>query len=90
MILPDYQGIGLGTKFLEAIANRYTSEGYQFSIVTSARNMIASLKRSGRWTLIRYSVSKTSTNENSIDYKRTTMRTNCKCASFVYKGKNHD
>ncbi len=85
VILPDYQGIGLGTRFLDSIARMYVAEGYEFSIVTSAKNMIAALNRSSKWIMIRWSVSQNSSSEGHIDYKRKSMRTNCKCASFKYR-----
>lgn len=78
VILPDYQGIGLGTKFLTQIADYYNSMHYEFSIVTSAKNMILALKNSKQWKMIRYSVSRCSSNKNAIDYKRKTLRSNCK------------
>ena len=45
VILPDYQGIGLGTKFLNEIAKMYINDGYDFSIITSAKNLINALKK---------------------------------------------
>lgn len=86
VILPDYQGIGLGTKFLNEIAKYYHNLHYEFSIVTSAKNMIYALRKSNKWTMIRYSVNNCSSNKNAIDYKRKSMRSNCKTASFMYKG----
>lgn len=85
VILPDYQGIGLGTRFLDSVARMYVAQGYEFSIVTSAKNMIAALNRSSEWIMIRWSVSQNSSSEGHIDYKRKSMRTNCKCASFKYR-----
>lgn len=85
VILPDYQGIGLGTKFLEYIAEIYHNKGFDFSIVTSAKNLISSLKKSNKWIFIRYGINKCSSKKNSIDYKRKSMRSNCKTASFFYK-----
>ena len=87
MILPDYEGIGLGTKFLNAIAEHYRNLHFEFSIVTSAKNMISALKKSKQWIMIRYSVNKCSSNKSAIDYKRSSMRSNCKTASFMYKGR---
>jgi len=86
VILPDYQGIGLGTKFLDAVAKSYSTKGYEFSIVTSAKNMISALRRSSRWKMIRYAPSKCLSNKSVIDYKRSTVRSNCKTASFFYQG----
>jgi GNAT superfamily N-acetyltransferase len=85
VILPDYQGIGLGTKFLDAIAQYYKNLNYKFSIVTSAKNMIQALNKNPKWAIIRYCANKNLSEKSKIDYKRKSMRTNCKTASFMYK-----
>ena len=54
VILPDYQGIGLGTKFLNIISDFYINNGYDFKIQTSAKNLINSLKNNEKWCLVRY------------------------------------
>lgn len=84
--MPDYQGIGLGTRFLNEIAKHYSKMHFEFSIVTSAKNMIYALQKSDKWQLIRYSAEHFSTKSNSIDAKRKSLRHNCKTASFFYKG----
>ena len=86
VILPDYQGIGLGTKFLQSIAEYYHSQGFEFSIVTSAKNMIFALKNNYKWRCIRYSATRNNKTEGTIDCNRSTMRTQCKTASFFYRG----
>lgn len=83
VILPDYQGIGLGTRFLTQIAKHFVGMGYDFNIVTSAKNMIAALRRSSNWTCIRYGrIAKPS---SVAEYVTTTMRLNCRTASFFFK-----
>lgn len=83
--MPDYQGIGLGTKFLNVVAQHYHDLHYEFSIVTSAKNMISALRKSSKWVMIRYGTNKCFSNKSAIDYKRKSIRSNCKTASFVYK-----
>ena len=85
VILPDYQGIGLGRKFLESIAKLYISQGYDFTITTTAKNLINALRKSNDWCMMRYSINKCSSQKSAIDYNRKSMRTRCKTASFVYK-----
>lgn len=85
VILPDYQGIGLGSKFLNEIAKIYVNNGYDFSIKTSAKNLINSLRKQNDWCLISYGISNCTSNKNAIDYKRSSLRNNCKTASFFYK-----
>ena len=85
VVLPDYQGIGIGVRFLNIVAKMYVSQGYDFSIVTSAKNLIQALRKRDDWVMIRYSASGCSSNKSAIDYKRASMRTTAKTASFFYK-----
>ena len=64
VVLPDYQGIGIGTRFLTEIAKIYKNKGYDFSIVTSAKNMIKSLYKNDKWIMIRNSYCKCSSEKN--------------------------
>lgn len=86
VILPEYQGIGLGYKFLCSIAKKHKNDGYDFSIVTSAKNLIFKLYKSNEWVCIRYGANKCSSKKNSIDFNRKTIRNKCKTASFYYVG----
>jgi GNAT superfamily N-acetyltransferase len=86
VILPDYQGIGIGYKFLCSVAKMYAKQGYTFSIVTSAKNLIVKLSKSQNWKMIRLSYNKCSSVKSSIDYKRSSMRDKCKTASFFFNG----
>lgn len=86
VILPDYQGISLGTKFLSFVAKYFYNQGFEFSIVTSARNMIYALNKSNKWSMIRYNWNHRASNKSAIDFNRVSARTHCKTASFVYKG----
>lgn len=86
VILPDYQGVGLGTKFLNIIAEYYKTQGHNISIVTSAKNMIASLYKSGKWRLtskIDHVESRTS--PNGISELNKTIRKVDICGRFMYK-----
>lgn len=87
VILPDYQGIGLGYKFLNMIAEHYYKKGFDFSIVTSAKNLIMKLNKSQNWICQRIGTNNCSSKKNSIDYNRKSMRTKNKTASFFYTNK---
>lgn len=54
VILPDYQGIGIGTQVVDFFGEYYKKLGYKLSIVTSAKNMIFSLKSNPKWRMSRY------------------------------------
>lgn len=86
VILPDYQGIGLGTKFLDKMAEYYENLGYEFSIVTSAKNLINALKKKENWILYAYEKSRHSKN-GKIDSLRK-VRDECYTGRFIHKKNN--
>lgn len=49
VILPDYQGLGIGVKLLNEIGNIYKKDGWRFTIVTSSPSLMFSLKRQKQW-----------------------------------------
>lgn len=82
--MPDYQGIGLGTKFLNEIADLYSD--YDFTITTSAKNLINALNKSQYWCFKRYGRCK-----KGQTFKKSFVkayRGNVKTASFLYVHKN--
>lgn len=85
VVHPDYQGIGLGCKFLNFVAGLYVKENFDFSIVTSAKNLIRALQRDSHWIMIRYGANGCSSKKSAIDYNRKTIRQTCKTASFFYR-----
>jgi len=54
VILPDYQGLGFGIKFLNEIGYIYKNDGFRFTIVTSAPSLIYALKKRTQWALTNY------------------------------------
>lgn len=86
VILPDYQGIGLGTKFLNTIAELYTKQNYDFSIITSAKNLISSLRKSDKWLMYAYAKSKPESISSSlVKFGKRKLRSECYTGRFMYK-----
>lgn len=89
VVLPDYQGIGLGVRFLESVAKFYAEEGNRFSIITSARNLVCALARSDNWILRRYDIVKYGNSVAKISAQTVGIlkkqRTNVRTASFYYR-----
>lgn len=82
-VLPDYQGCGIGKKFLTEVAKIYAAKGYEVKITTSAKNLIIALNKDINWALVRYSRCKKS--PTAIDNK--TRRDKCKTASFFFQNR---
>lgn len=83
VVLPDYQGIGIGKKFLNIVAEKYRSDGWDFSITSSAKNLICALAKDKNWNCVRYSKSKP-TKSGAQSFKKT-MRYTVKTATFFYQ-----
>ena len=49
VILPDYQGVGIGLKLLNEVGNKYQKDGWRYTIITSAPSLINALKKSTKW-----------------------------------------
>jgi GNAT superfamily N-acetyltransferase len=54
VILPDYQGAGIGLKLLNAVGTVYKKDKWRFNIVTSAPSLINALKKSNEWACTHY------------------------------------
>ena len=55
VVLPDYQGIGVGTKFLTEVAKLVVDEYLcEFLITTSTPALVGALKNNEHWVLARY------------------------------------
>lgn len=54
VVLPEYQGIGIGLRMLNDIAKLYTDNGKIFRIVTSAPSLLKALDRHENWKCISF------------------------------------
>ena len=58
VVLPDYQGIGIGTKFIKEIAEIYINKGYNFNLTTTTPSLVNALRKNKNWLLARFGRSK--------------------------------
>ena len=83
VVKPDYQGLGIGSRLLDLIANRYIIEKKRVSITTSSPSLIRSLAKHKDWSCVRKGRvaknSKSSAMKNSSSSNRITV-------SFEYTG----
>ena len=87
--MPDYQGIGLGTKLLDFMGNYLKAKGYMCSINTTAKNLIFSLRKSPKWSMRGYTENKVParfrSNGKIVTVKKDLARIGVKKASFMFK-----
>lgn len=55
VVLPDFQGVGIGRAFVAAVAEMYAAQNLNVRIVTGHPSMVAILKSDPRWHVWRYS-----------------------------------
>ena len=85
VISPDYQGIGLGTKFLCVVGEYYHSMGYDVSLMTSAKNMICGLEKNPHWVKTRAGRVRKIGYTSAIKGLTNTNRLNVFSVTFFYK-----
>ena len=54
VVMPDFQGIGIGSRLLDYMGKKYTNENFKLSITTSAPSLIFSLKKHKDWICLHF------------------------------------
>ena len=54
VVLPDYQGIGLGTRFQDFVVKHYNENGWKVNCTTTTPALVGALKKSKNWNLVRF------------------------------------
>lgn len=81
VIKPEWQGIGIGIKFMNAVSEIYSKDGYKVNILTGLQGFIQGLHRSKTWICTRYG--RISKNKN-VSFQKTDSL-NRITATFSYK-----
>lgn len=66
VVLPDYQGIGIGNRLSEFVAAHYVRLGFRYRSVTSAPSMIHYRSKSAKWVMNRLGRAKGSGTCNAL------------------------
>jgi GNAT superfamily N-acetyltransferase len=53
VVLPDYQGVGIGVRFINAVSGIIAAEGFNVNLTTTTPALVGALKRSQDWALVR-------------------------------------
>ena len=83
VVLPDYQGAGIGLKLLNEVGKIYKNEKWRFNIVTSSPSLIYALKKSKEWICTRLSRTKSQSKGSTVGNMQTSE--NRITASFTLK-----
>ena len=92
VVKPDYQGIGLGGRFMSEMAKQYKNNGFRVRLVTSAPNFIHGLQSSKNWIMARkpsrVSVGRTAAHESisGVTAIRKKVSADRLTASFEFVG----
>lgn len=68
VVLPDYQGIGIGTAFINAVSQITREMGFEVNLTTTTPSLSHALRRSPFWLLKRFGRCKTTLGENMAKY----------------------
>jgi GNAT superfamily N-acetyltransferase len=55
VVLPDYQGIGIGVRFINEVSKHYIENGFNMNLTTTTPALVHALARAKEWILIRKS-----------------------------------
>lgn len=83
VVLPDYQGIGLGGVLLDFVAEYFTLKGFKFGITTSQASLNFSLKKKKNWNLIR--IGRMNNNIGLISLNKTSSNNRITASWFYQK-----
>lgn len=53
VVLPDFQGIGIGTRFINEVTKHYTESGWNMNLTTTTPALVHALARDKNWALVR-------------------------------------
>lgn len=87
VVLPDYQGVGIGTAFTDAVAQLFINNGKRFISTTSNPAMIFSRKKSAKWKCTDYGRKILNSKTHEYYNKRQNSSSNRITASFEFIAK---
>jgi GNAT superfamily N-acetyltransferase len=53
VVLPDYQGVGIGVRFINEVSKYYIEKGFNMNLTTTTPALVHALARAKEWVLIR-------------------------------------
>lgn len=86
VVLPDYQGIGIGVKFINEVSKHYIDNGLNINLTTTTPALVQALCRDEKWLLFRADRCKTTWDNykkynSNVDYMKSGMSSQAKSSS---------
>lgn len=89
VVLPDYQGIGIGTAFITYIAGLYAKEGLTMKLITTAPAIRYALDKSDNWFLSRSGKVQPNGNKSYLAHFSNSESSNRITYTYIYtEGRN--
>jgi GNAT superfamily N-acetyltransferase len=89
VVLPDYQGIGIGVKFINEVSRDYIEKGLNMNLTTTTPALVHALARSQDWLLIRKSRNKSSM-ADFVKYGTGDKEKNKKISKSIVKAQSNN
>jgi GNAT superfamily N-acetyltransferase len=77
VVLPDYQGIGIGMNFINEICNQYKQKEFNVNLTTTTPSLVGALTRDKKWLLKRFG--------RSVDNQNSRKKTNVRMLKSLTK-----
>ena len=88
VVHPDWQGVGIGTKFQEAIASKLYNEGFSVICTTTTPALVKAMIKNKEWKLYKHGVSKCGyASLKGKEHMKATNSSKRITYSFSYKGR---
>lgn len=68
VVLPDYQGIGIGVRFINEVSKHYKDNGWNVNLTTTTPALVHTLARGKEWLLKRKGRVKNTLAKNMVKY----------------------
>ena len=90
VVLPEYQGLGIGTKIVEEMAKIYINKGWDFFITTSNKGLIKSFERNKHFKLASKSLNEpVFTNKELFNEEKIQKEYNGAFRRYIYSFKTN-
>ena len=89
VVLPDYQGVGIGTIFQDDVVKKYIDDNWNVNCTTTTPALVNSLRGSKKWKLVRSGRSKSSMND-FIKYGTGDLDKDKKIAKSIVKAQSNN